>query len=395
MPGVVESLDLISKTIESILDFVANDKVLSDDFQQYLEINEIEVNSEKEFNNIIIQYVLDMKMQNGLRVLEYYRRNNNFCEEILSALQNSFCSVFRINKILSNAYEAKCLTSNVDLTLIPMVKMFHLKQIGKFDFIQSRIIELGSTCYILEIYDVISEFNVAKANEEAIKYMLQNPKCAYFKNENKKLELEKSVAEFDEKFNDCFNSRYVVTTNKFADKLIEFFNVFRLEGVKNDYSSLIQEVDKNRFFKVKEYNCDDKTFMDSAIGGFSSHEDIYDVGLWMDKKRGLYIIPFLDTFFKLFNSETDGAFDCVKEFLTSDKVPPSVLKYAYDNNPNFLKVINEALKTNFSNFEEVLFNTKTAFLDEGIYSPVTTLFNSELFSNLIGIDENKEPTKST
>ena len=76
MPSVVDSLNLISKTMESILDFVANDKVLSEDFQQYLEINGIEIESEKEFNNVIIQYVLDMKMQNGLRVLEYYRRNN-------------------------------------------------------------------------------------------------------------------------------------------------------------------------------------------------------------------------------------------------------------------------------------------------------------------------------
>ena len=68
MAGVIDTLNIISKTMESILDFVANDKVLADDFQQYLEINGIEIESEKEFNNVIIQYVLDMKMQSGLRV---------------------------------------------------------------------------------------------------------------------------------------------------------------------------------------------------------------------------------------------------------------------------------------------------------------------------------------
>ena len=41
--SVVDSLNIISKTIENILDFVANDKVLSEDFQQYLEINGIEI----------------------------------------------------------------------------------------------------------------------------------------------------------------------------------------------------------------------------------------------------------------------------------------------------------------------------------------------------------------
>ena len=76
MPSVVDSLNLISKTMENILDFVAQDETLSADFQQYLEINNIEIETEKDFNNIIIQYMLDMKMQSGLRVLEYYRRNN-------------------------------------------------------------------------------------------------------------------------------------------------------------------------------------------------------------------------------------------------------------------------------------------------------------------------------
>ena len=92
MPSVIDNLSYISKTMESILDFVAQDETLSNDFQQYLEINNIEIESEREFNNVIIQYMLDMKMQNGLRVLEYYRRNNKTYDEIVDALLNSFCS---------------------------------------------------------------------------------------------------------------------------------------------------------------------------------------------------------------------------------------------------------------------------------------------------------------
>ena len=169
-------------------------------FQQYLELNNIEIETEKDFNNVIIQYMLDMKMQNGLRVLEYYRRNNKTYDEIISALQDSVCGVFKVDKILSNAYETTCLSSNTQMTLIPMVKMNHLKQIGKFDYICARIIELDNVQYILEIYDVISEFDVARATSEAIRYMLQNPKIAHYKNEAKKIELEKSATEFYEKF---------------------------------------------------------------------------------------------------------------------------------------------------------------------------------------------------
>ena len=110
MASVVESLNLISKTMEEILDFVANDETLSEDFKQYLEINGIEIETERDFNNVIIQYMLDMKMQNGLRVLEYFRRNNPSQEEIINALKESIVSVFKdikedtciMNKMMKN-----------------------------------------------------------------------------------------------------------------------------------------------------------------------------------------------------------------------------------------------------------------------------------------------------
>lgn len=251
MPTVVENLNIISKTMENILDFVASDKELSEDFQEYLELNNIEIESEKEFNNIIIQYALDMKMQNGLRVLEYYRRNNTSYDEIVDSLLNSFSSVFKVNKVLSNGFDVECLTSGANFEIIPMVKMSHLKQIGKYDYIQARIMELNNTLYILEIYDVISEYDVYTASTTAIRYMLQNPKSAYFKNDKKREELENSAKEFGEKFLECFGSEYVITTNKCADKLIEFFNRYRLEGKKEDYSSLIEKVPENKYIKSK------------------------------------------------------------------------------------------------------------------------------------------------
>ena len=394
MAGVVDTLNIISKTMENILDFVANDKVLADDFQQYLEINGIEIESEKEFNNVIIQYVLDMKMQSGLRVLEYYRRNNKTYDEVIDALLYSFCSVFKVNKILSNAFDVNCLTSNVNLTIIPMVKMDHLKQIGKFDYIQARIIELNNVQYILEIYDVISEFDVYKATTTAIKYMLQNPKTVYFKNEEKKIQLEKSVEEFNQKFEECFKSQFVITTNKKVDSLIEFFNNYRLSGNKEDYSGLIENVEQLRYIKIDEFNCDDDTFMQNAVGGFASHKEVYDVALWMDKKRGLYIIPFLKTFFQCFESDVEGKKDCVREFLTSDKIPPSVIKFACERYEKFFDVVNDALNTKFDNLEELLFNTKAVYIDSGVYSPVVVLFNSELFSTMLGIEEKKEEKNS-
>ena len=61
MISVVDSLNLIGQTMDSILDFLAQDEELSQDFQKYLEINEIEIETPKQFNNFVIEYILDMK----------------------------------------------------------------------------------------------------------------------------------------------------------------------------------------------------------------------------------------------------------------------------------------------------------------------------------------------
>ena len=112
----------------------------------------------------------------------------------------------------------------------------------------------------------------------------------------------------------------------------------------------------------------------------------------------MYIIPFLKTFFEIFkNQDIEGAKSCIKEFLTSDKIPPSVIKYAQENNKNFFEVINKALNTNFKTLEEILFNTKASFVESGVFSPVTVLFNSELFSKMLELtktaDTEKNPPK--
>ena len=229
--------------------------------------------------------------------------------------------------------------------------------------------------------------DVYGATTEAIKYMLQNPKIAYYKNEAKRVVLEESAQNFWEKFSEYFSSQFVVTTNKKVDNLIERFNAYRLDNEKADYTDLIEKAPQNNYLRVEELNCSDNTFMQTAVGGFSTHKEVYDVALWVDKKRGLYIIPFLETFFKCFEGDVENKDECVRDFLTNDKVPPSVIKYACENYEKFFDVANKALGTEFTNLEEVLFNTKAVYVDSGVFSPVIVLFNSDLFSTILHFEQ--------
>ena len=65
-------------------------------------------------------------------------------------------------------------------------------------------------------------------------------------------------------------------------------------------------------------------------------------------------------------------------------------KYAQENNENFFEVINKTLKTNFTTLEEILFNAKASFVESGVFSPTTVLFNSELFSTMISYTSKPE-----
>lgn len=389
---VVDRVNSLSGEMESLLDFIAADSILGEDFQTHVDENNIKIEKQSQLNIALVEYLLDGKMQDGTRVLDYYTDKNAAKNKIVvQALKNSVTSVFEIKKVLKNAYETYSLTSQKDFCLIPLVKMTNLRGIAKGDFIRARAIELEGEFYLLEIYDVIPSLNFYKAASEAVKCLITSPKCAVFKNEDKKKELKKTIKTIGESFEEVFkdfDKNKIITTNKLADNLINAFN----EGQK-DIASYIKEPDEYKFFDVKEF-WDNGDFIQNAIGGFSHHQCVYDVGLYFDKNEGLYIIPFLGTFFKAFEiPDTQGAKDCIIEFLKSDKVPKSVILYAAKKYENFLKVINCALDTNFESTIELI--EKFKGVDEEKFSPTLVLYNSKIFGEILGIKEEDEKKSIT
>ena len=221
--------------------------------------------------------------------------------------------------------------------------------------------------------------------------MISNSKSAIFQNEAKKEKLKDTLKIIKESFEESFaefDKNNIITTNKMADGLLDAFN----KGEEN-LEKYIEKVDEYKFFDIKEYSNKDD-FIQNAIGGFSSHECKYDVGLFFDELEGLYIIPFLGTFYKIFetfkenNFQISGSVECIREFLKSDKVPKSVIKYAARKYENFLEVINSALDTEFNSTSDVLEKFKGA--DEEKFSPTLVLYNSKIFGEMLGIKENEQ-----
>ena len=173
--AVIETTSLISETMDNLIDFIVKDDFLGKEFEDYLIKNKIEIRKESELNVILIDYILEGKLKDGIRVLDYYASKNPSCDKkTVNALKESFVSIFKIEKIEKNSYKAFCIISEKSYTLIPLVKTVNLREIGLYDYIKARIIEIDNNFYLLEIFDCISAYKEYFANLEATKAIIRN-----------------------------------------------------------------------------------------------------------------------------------------------------------------------------------------------------------------------------
>ena len=246
---------------------------------------------------------------------------------------------------------------------------------------------------MVENSGVLSSTKKDEAYRYAVAKIVQNPELVYLDNPEKQKEIESEVANIYKSFIEFFGQDEVVTTNKFADDLIGLFNDYAESGEKADFSDKIQLPETLGFFNVKEFNNSYSNFLENSLGGFSSHEETYDVGIIFDKELGMYAVPFYGTFNKIFEVEnvTEIAnYDkCVEYFLTNDKISANILKKVASKHKNFMEVINKILKNNYK-LEDLLKKYKNRYQENKIYSSTTVLYKSKAFSQTLGIIEEFE-----
>ena len=215
----------------------------------------------------------------------------------------------------------------------------------------------------------------------------------YLDNPEKQKEIEEEVSNIYNKFVEFFGTDEVITTNKFADDLIGLFNDYSETGEKADFQDKIQLPEVYNFFNVKEFNNSYNNFLENSLGGFSSHEETYDVGIIFDKELGMYAVPFYGTFNRIFETEdvTEvGNYDkCVDYFLLNDKISANMIKKVASKHENFMEVLNKILKNSYK-LEDILQKYKSRYLDEKIFSSTTVLYKSKAFSQTLGIIEETE-----
>ena len=383
---VLEKINEINDALKEIFDFTQTNETINSDFTEYLSTIGARNISLNQMEKIFLPYVFERRI-NDKSILEMYTEEKG-AKDIIAKLNDAQSSIFEIKKILKNGFELYNLVNEKTYKVLSLTKMTNFRGIYAGQFIAGRVFELDGEYYIIEISSVLSHSQKEDAYRYAVMKLVHTPRLLYLDNPEKEKEIKSTIAEMYEKFIKTFDKDIILTTNKHADDIIGAFN----EGEDVDLSDKGCDISEYKFFHVKELDNNYSNFLENSMGGFSSHNETYDVAVIFDKENGLYAIPFYETFCKIFENKdsVENTKGCVEYFLTNDSIPNTILERVSTQYPNFMETVNEVMGTNYT-FEELIKNYKSDFLNNKIYSSATILFCSNAFSQIFDYISEPKP----
>ena len=385
---VIEKIADINEVIKDIFTFTQENETIKSDFYEYLSTIGAHNISLNQMEKVFLPYVFERRIE-GKSILEMFSEVAKN-KEIADALVKSQSSIFEIKKILKNGFELLNLLNEKTYTVLSLTKMTNFRGVYAGQFIVARIFELRGENYVIEISSILSHSQKDEALRFAVMKLVQDPKLLYLDNEEKENEIKSTVTEMYEKFISAFGKDIILTTNKYADEIIGAFN----EDEAIDLSDKISKLETPRFFHVKELDNNYSNFLENSLGGFASHSEEYDVAVIFDKEKGLYAIPFYETFTKIFEGqEVEKAKECIQYFLSNDSIPDSILERVSNQNKNFMEKINEILEKEYT-FEELLKEYKSEYLNNRLYSSATVLYCSTAFSQVFDVIATPKPQQA-
>ena len=374
---VIEKVSEINEVLKEIFAFTQSNEKIKSDFEEYLSTigaKNIQLN---QVEKIFLPYIFERKIDDKY-ILEMYIEEKG-SNKVAEGLLGSQASIFEIKKILKNGFELYNLINERNYTVSSLTKMTNFRGVYAGQYIVARIFAFEGEYYVIEISSILSHSQKEEAYRYAVMKLVQSPKLLYADNPEKEEEIKSTVAEMYEKFIKSFDKDIILTTNRHADEIIGAFN----EGEEIDLTDKGSNLEEYKFFHVKELDNNYTNFLENSMGGFASHNEVYDVAVVFDKEKGLYAVPFYETFCKIFENKDsiENAKQCVEYFLANESVPDTILKRVSTEYKNFMDVINELLSTKYT-FDELVKTYKSDYLKSKMYSSATVLFCSNAFSEI-------------
>ena len=399
--SVIEKLAIISDTITKVMNFVLSNEIIKPDFEEYLATLSAKNADRARIQALIIPYIFERRLTEEKKTIIqlFIDANSDLTkeeQEIIKCLENSMSSVFEVRRVLSNGFELYNLVNEKMYKVLSLVKMNNFRGITPGQYALCRIFPMNNEFYLLEVSNVLSSINKDEVYKYAIAKIIEKPEDAYEQNPKKLEQIEKLVSDFGKKFIECFDKDEVITTNIYADNLINLFNVYCDEDImpeKSEFEANIKQVENNRYFTVSDFRNSYSDFMEKSLEGFSSHSSVYDIGIIYDKELGLFVLPFYQTFCKIYEVEyyktIQGYKDCIKSFFENDKVPANIIKRVANKYSNFIKITNEILETNYT-LDSLLNYYKSDSVEKKIFSSASVLYAAKIFEEMMNVVSKKE-----
>ena len=378
---VIEKVTEINNTLKDIFEFTQKNEIVRADFQEYLATIGAKKIPLNRMERVFLPYIFERRI-NGKHILEMYKKSDCENKDIVESLLKAVSAVYEVSKVLKNGFELYNIINERTYTALSLTKMTSFRGVYSGQYIVARIFEYKGEYYLIEIANVLSHSQKDEVMKYAVMKLVQSPKLLYLDNPEKEEQIKNTVSEMYDKFIKAFNTDIILTTSKHADEIIGAFN----EGEEIDLTDKLSDISEYKFFHVKELDNNYRNFLENSVGGFGSHAEVYDVAVIFDKEKGLYAIPFYETFTKIFEDKdlVKNAKACIEYFLRNDSVPDSILKRVADENKNFMEVINGFLGKNYT-FDELIKEFKSEYLRNTLYSSATILYCSNAFSDVFDV----------
>lgn len=387
---VIEKINEINDVIKEVFEFTQSNETVKADFDEYLRTIGAGNISLNQMEKIFLPYIFERRI-NDKSIMEMFLETAKN-KEIAESLVNAESSIYEIKRILKNGFELLNLINEKTYTVLSLTKMTNFRGVYAGQYIVARIFEFRGEYYVIEISSILSHSQKEEAMRYAVMKLVQDPKLLYLNNPEKEEEIKKVIAEMYEKFISTFDKDIILTTNKHADDIIGAFN----DGEEINLEDKLSHLEAPKFFHVKELDNNYSNFLENSLGGFASHTETYDVAVIFDKEKGLYAIPFYETFTKIFEDKdsVENAKQCIQYFLANDSVPDSILARVSAQYPNFMDVVNEFMGTQMT-FDEMINEYKSSYLKNRLYSSATVLYCSNAFSDVFDVISTPKPEQTT
>ncbi len=386
---IIDKINDINNVIKEVFEFTQSNETIKADFDEYLATIGARNISLNQMEKIFLPYVFERRIADKSILEMFLETAKN--KKVAQALVDAQSSIYEIKRILKNGFELYNLINEKTYTVLSLTKMTNFRGVYAGQYIVARIFELNGENFVIEISSILSHSQRDEAIRYAVMKLVQDPKLLYLDNPQKEESIKNTVSEMYEKFISTFNKDIILTTNKYADDIIGAFN----DGEEISLDDKLSNLETPKFFHVKELDNNYSNFLENSLGGFSSHTETYDVAVIFDKEKGLYAIPFYETFTKIFEGKdtVENAKACVEYFLSNESIPDSILSRVAAQYPNFMDVVNEILDKQMT-FEDMIKEYKSTYLKNKIYSSATVLYCSNAFSDVFDVISAPKPEQN-